>query len=1500
MPRQITVLNGAEQVIAALSNELPGACPVIEYRTRLEAMEGGVYADTCLLRVPANHTSVLESLVADGNYLLFKDDDGLWQMHRMMRLIRSDDDGSILAAEGEHAYYELIGEWIDDIRPTNSTAGAAVTQALAGTRWQLGTATALGLASTRIYKTSVLAGLTAIAKAWKGELRFRLQVTGGVITARYVDILARRGAETGKRFELRKDMTSIRQTIDRTGLYTALVGRGKGVEVEGGSDSENPAYGRRLEFDEVVWTLPTDPAAKPAGQNWVGDETARLAYGPGGRHIRGVVTFDDETDAEKLLQRTWNVLQTVKDPRVTYEMDVLVLEELAGMEHEAVRLGDTVNVINNAVTPAITGQARVISIDQERSLAGIDCRVVLGNYVPTISKSLAELQQQLQAMRDRAGVWDHATAIGVNESGLGELQYQIDLLNTQLLSTVSGISTTANGALLIETADKTAALMLAGGILGLASSKTGGEYNWRTFATGSGVTADEITTGVLRAAMVKILGTDQFYWDESNLYIIDPGNVNKQIRIGQYDGVNYGIAFTDNGGTSWTIAIGHGGINGTDINLSSNGTITAMAAQIALKASQASVEALDGRMDSAEIALQPGNIRLAVGQIGGDNWIINSGRFVSTANWTYSKDAATTLTQVPSVLTTTDSAVSSDLVPIIDMKVGTFSGAGGWCNLINTSFQAKRFEPGKKYTISGRFYTNAALGNPNIAISDTNGTNAVLPTTALPGGTGWRNFAVTFEAQVAGNAPVLILWARANGAQIAVEYIQLEVGETATAWTLSSEEAAARLSSAEAAISVQAGQIALTATKTYVDAADSGLSAAAAAAQTAATNAANAAATANATLADIASDSKLTPTEKRVVRKEWDIIAAEKDPMLAQADRFTNTVEKAAYLAAFQALANYLNAGVTWTTGVPSWITDANLSVTTNFTGATFRTRFKAYYDARTTLLNVLAYQAQQRADAAYSHVDEAILAIEPDLIAAKVSQVGVGNANMVRNGRCDFEKLFWGLTRATLGLVTSGVLNRPVFRVVCTSEPTGYIFQSVTGLIVGNKYTVSARCSKDSTAADARIVYYMNGAWGTFVTKSTNGWEVIEATFTATATSIDLYFGNSTSGAGSGWVDIKLEEGGIATAFCPHSSELKSSSMEMTDSYIKMRTQEILIELLDSLNNVALSIDGTEKSLNTKSASGIMSMLGNAIMGKLVEDGFWVTSQSNWGWYLRNRFTKETANGMSITGEDLGSSKYGVNVRLGAPFDELGFIASDGTYIQKMYQDGHAKFPQKVMVGSAAVAPVSPLHVHMYDSTTGTTNGVTIQQGSLDGDAQLQFILDYGSRRFVVGLDQSDGQKFKIARAAGFANTCMTIDPDNGNAWFVGNVSVASLTDRTPWPGDGVDALAAIDGIKGDGAGSIDHDTLPEFVRQDVEVGSEIAVPEISAMKMVDGAYERVVLQEATIQEPRTEPGRNIGNHVSLLNVGMQQLIERDAAKDVLIAELAARIAALEGVTPA
>ena len=114
--------------------------------------------------------------------------------------------------------------------------------------------------------------------------------------------------------------------------------------------------------------------------------------------------------------------------------------------------------------------------------------------------------------------------------------------------------------------------------------------------------------------------------------------------------------------------------------------------------------------------------------------------------------------------------------------------------------------------------------------------------------------------------------------------------------------------------------------------------------------------TANSLLADIANDNKLTAQEKQETKKEWDIIVSEKPKNDASADKYG--VSKSAYGNAYNALSGYITPLLT------------SLSTTSDIVGTDFRAKFKAYYDARTDLLNAISAKAKELVDAADNKIE--------------------------------------------------------------------------------------------------------------------------------------------------------------------------------------------------------------------------------------------------------------------------------------------------------------------------------------------------------------------------------------------------------------------------------------------------------------------------------------------------------------------------------------------------
>lgn len=530
----LRIFDGKTEKLVAILDNREQACPYWD-AVHTEQING---VNTLEFSCPADHEAA--GYVVEGNLVAIEDPEGDYQLFQVTRVEESRSDGPpIKTAFCEHAALELLDEIIEDKRPYGVSAQYALMVALEGTRWQVGQVDNLGQNSVNFYYESVLSAVQKILNTWGGEVRYRVTIEHNQITGRFIDILDRRGDDRGRMFRYGKDIVSARRTIDLSNVKTALYGRGKGEETEEG-------YGRRITFADVEWKVANgDPVDKPLGQEWIGDPEALARWGRenGTRHRFGVFEDPDIEDPAELLRRTWEELQRLKEPLISYEAQVVDLERLPGYDHEVVRLGDTVRVIDETFRPALELEARVIEL--RRHLTEPDrTEVVLGNFLPLITDDAERLRRLEARLHDRQGIWDDKLKRG-DKIPTSWLDGVIDVLNNELHSTGGYVYITDQDGILIldkpRDQNPTKALQLKGGVFAIADSKNpDGTWRWRTFGDGTGFTASEIKTGTLFANLVNILAGNYVRLDGNGLTVTDPNNT-ERVKLGEYSPGRYGL-----------------------------------------------------------------------------------------------------------------------------------------------------------------------------------------------------------------------------------------------------------------------------------------------------------------------------------------------------------------------------------------------------------------------------------------------------------------------------------------------------------------------------------------------------------------------------------------------------------------------------------------------------------------------------------------------------------------------------------------------------------------------------------------------------------------------------------------------------------------------------------------------------------------------------------------------------------------------------------------------
>lgn len=243
----------------------------------------------------------------------------------------------------ESAYDELASYgYIKDLRPSARQARYMLEMVLQDTRWELGLIYNTSNATTNFYYEPVLNCIQDIVSLFSLELTFTVSIEGNKITTRQVNMYYQQGNRTGKRFEYGSNALDVERETSTDELYTALVGRGKGEQVDGDNDPNTPdGYGRRITFADVEWKKSAgNPLDKPKGQEYLEDPDATKTYGfDNGKPRIGLVEFEDDTDKKVLLQHTYQKLQELKRPKVQFKASVIDVGDCT--------LGDTVAIIRH-------------------------------------------------------------------------------------------------------------------------------------------------------------------------------------------------------------------------------------------------------------------------------------------------------------------------------------------------------------------------------------------------------------------------------------------------------------------------------------------------------------------------------------------------------------------------------------------------------------------------------------------------------------------------------------------------------------------------------------------------------------------------------------------------------------------------------------------------------------------------------------------------------------------------------------------------------------------------------------------------------------------------------------------------------------------------------------------------------------------------------------------------------------------------------------------------
>lgn len=456
--------------------------------------------------------------LAQGYRLLWKDKEDNYHEHVCQNPKVTRELGTPIYSDvAINSICELFGDIIEECDASNRSVKDVFQEVMRNTRFNadITDTDAKFTANTDFSHKSAREVLNVCMNAAQKELITTIEVNERGVGERKLALIDKRGNQGGhRRFTYGKDLLKVERT-EHAGVITACYGYGKELEpkkeerirTKAGDPvsyegSEKPPKRKKLTFSSVN-----------DGKPYVVDEDALKAYGLSSdkdsarRNIFGVYENSNISDPAELKRATLEYLHAHSKPQVSYSVDVVDLASY-GREWEGVGVGDAVDIVDTCFNPVLRVHGRVTKI--VRNYIDKTANVTLGNIALTLTDIYAYQQKQLQQLDTKVNNLD--TFSPANDDHLkrlidnlnrkfnanGASYYHIDFATG---STWSSVPMDVNGTPLKE-----GGWAINISSLGFRIAKNrnpDGSWNWRTFGTGEGLTADLITSGTLDANLIR-------------------------------------------------------------------------------------------------------------------------------------------------------------------------------------------------------------------------------------------------------------------------------------------------------------------------------------------------------------------------------------------------------------------------------------------------------------------------------------------------------------------------------------------------------------------------------------------------------------------------------------------------------------------------------------------------------------------------------------------------------------------------------------------------------------------------------------------------------------------------------------------------------------------------------------------------------------------------------------------------------------------------------------
>lgn len=317
-------INGVAK--GAFNNSVPNACPYFDDTFTENSLTGVI---TLEFTIPMGHP---DSNIVDGfSKITYKDKEGDLRLFNVMDIYEDYNNTfpkKVIMAE-DVSTTELNQVFTKPFASTNLEEALQLTLIESGWAFEVDYAATLSADNLftldSVVKTKE--ALFNVTKAFDVEVKFTATVDSFGVNNKVIKVYGKRGINTGKYFYYDRDLLGLTRKVSYYNLATAVLPLGKDDMTIANWTPQNPQKGYEKDF---VWDfiLNTEANEKYA------ESRIKPRY--------QIYKNDAITDKDVLYREAIEALKPNMVPVYEYSMDVILLENVTGIEGEKVNIGDVV------------------------------------------------------------------------------------------------------------------------------------------------------------------------------------------------------------------------------------------------------------------------------------------------------------------------------------------------------------------------------------------------------------------------------------------------------------------------------------------------------------------------------------------------------------------------------------------------------------------------------------------------------------------------------------------------------------------------------------------------------------------------------------------------------------------------------------------------------------------------------------------------------------------------------------------------------------------------------------------------------------------------------------------------------------------------------------------------------------------------------------------------------------------------------------------------------